>query len=148
MLQRVRKSLIKSSAMACFDSTASGSALPSSSACSGKSPTMNACSAFNSFNLLLIDNSMLIRSIPSEYSPSFGSGITTSSLILKAFVWRAMAAVRARSSQNFLRASAETAIKPSPSRALHMRTMAEATCPTAFSSSDAISAIKTIFGRC
>ncbi len=52
--------------------------------------------------------------------------MTTSSLILKALVCLAMAAVRARSSQNFLRASAETAMKPSPPRALAMRTTAEA----------------------
>ena len=44
------------------------------------------------------------------------SGITTSSLILNAFVCRAIAAVRERSSQNFLRASALTATKPSPER--------------------------------
>ena len=47
-----------------------------------------------------------------------GSGITTSSLILKALVCLAMAAVRARSSQNFLRVSALTAMKPSAERAL------------------------------
>jgi hypothetical protein len=63
-----------------------------------------------------IDSSMLMRSMPSVYSPSRGSGITTSSLILKALVWRAIAAVRARSSQNFLRASADTAMKPSAER--------------------------------
>jgi hypothetical protein len=57
---------------------------------------------------------MLMRSMPSVYSPMRGSGITTSSLILKALVWREMAAVRLRSSQNFLRASALTATKPSP----------------------------------
>jgi hypothetical protein len=34
-----------------------------------------------------------------------GSGMTTSSLTLKALVWREMAAVRERSSQNFLRVS-------------------------------------------
>ena len=44
--------------------------------------------------------------------------MTTSSLILNALVCRAIAAVRARSSQNFLRASADTATKPSPPRAL------------------------------
>ena len=42
-----------------------------------------------------------------------GSGMTTSSLSLKALVWREMAAVRERSSQNFLRVSASTAMKPS-----------------------------------
>ena len=50
------------------------------------------------------------------------SGITTSSLILKALVCLLIAAVRLRSSQNFLRASALTATKPSPARALAMRT--------------------------
>ena len=93
------------------------------------------------------DSSMLMRSIPSEYSPSRGSGITTSSLILKAFVWRAIAAVRARSSQNFLRASADTAMKPSAPRALAIRTSCDAAAPAAFSSSDAMSASSTIFGR-
>ena len=68
------------------------------------------------------DSSMLMRSMPSVYSPMRGSGITTSSLILKALVCLAIAAVRLRSSQNFLRASALTATKPSPPRALAMRT--------------------------
>jgi len=45
-----------------------------------------------------------------------GSGITTSSLILKALVCLLMAAVRLRSSQNFLRASGLMAMKPSPAR--------------------------------
>ena len=52
--------------------------------------------------------------MPSEYSPSLGRGITTSSLILNAFVCFAIAAVLARSSQKRFLASAETAIKPSP----------------------------------
>ena len=52
--------------------------------------------------------------------------MTTSSLILNALVCLAIAAVRARSSQNFLRASAETATKPSAPRALAMRTTSEA----------------------
>src|SRR6476619_4704097 len=47
--------------------------------------------------------------------------MTTSSLILNAFVCRAIAAVRERSSQNFLRASPDTATKPSAPRALAMR---------------------------
>jgi hypothetical protein len=59
-------------------------------------------------------SSMLMRSMPSVYSAMRGSGITTSSLILKALVWRLMAAVRLRSSQNFLRASGLMAMKPSP----------------------------------
>jgi hypothetical protein len=59
---------------------------------------------------------MLMRSMPSEYSPSRPRGITTSSFTLKALVWAAMAAVRERSSQNFLRASGVTATKPSPPR--------------------------------
>ena len=44
--------------------------------------------------------------------------MTTSSLILNAFVCRAIAAVRARSSQNRLRASADTATKPSAPRSV------------------------------
>ena len=60
--------------------------------------------------------------------------MTTSSLILNALVCRAIAAVRARSSQNFLRASADTATKPSPPRALAMRTTSEAAFATASSS--------------
>ena len=52
--------------------------------------------------------------------------MTTSSLILNALVCLAIAAVRARSSQNFLRASADTATKPSAPRALAMRTTSEA----------------------
>ena len=60
--------------------------------------------------------------------------MTTSSLILNALVCRAIAAVRARSSQNFLRASADTATKPSAPRALAMRTTSEAAFATASSS--------------
>ncbi len=69
---------------------------------------------------------MLMRSIASVYSPMRSSGMTTSSLILNALVCRAIAAVRARSSQNLRRASALTATKPSPLRALAMRTTSEA----------------------
>jgi hypothetical protein len=76
-----------------------------------------------------------------------GSGITTSSLTLKALVWREMAAVRERSSQNFLRVSASTAMKPSAARRLHMRTTSEAAAITAFSSWPTMSPISTIFGR-
>jgi hypothetical protein len=68
---------------------------------------------------------MLMRSMPSVYSAMRGSGITTSSLILKALVWRLMAAVRLRSSQNFLRASGLTATKPSPLRELARRTTSD-----------------------
>jgi hypothetical protein len=76
-----------------------------------------------------------------------GSGMTTSSLTLKALVWREMAAVRERSSQNFLRVSASTAMKPSAPRRLHMRTTSEAARITAVSSSPTMSPISTIFGR-
>ncbi|MNJ62962.1 hypothetical protein D3C77_588210 [compost metagenome] len=75
-----------------------------------------------------------------------GSGITTSSLILKALVWRAIAAVRERSSQNFLRASGLTATKPSPWRVLARRTTSLAAAATASSSSPTMSPIKTILG--
>ena len=61
---------------------------------------------------------MLMRSMPSVYSPIRGSGITTSSLTLKALVCLLIAAVRLRSSQNFLRASGLTATKPSPRAAV------------------------------
>ena len=61
--------------------------------------------------------------MPSEYSPSFGRGITTSSLILNALVCLAMAAVLARSSQKRFLASADTAIKPSPSLELAICTI-------------------------
>ena len=90
---------------------------------------------------------MLMRSMPSVYSPMRGSGITTSSLILKALVWRAMAAVRLRSSQNFLRASALMAMKPSPLRELAMRTTSLVARATAASSSPTMSPISTIFGN-
>ena len=76
-----------------------------------------------------------------------GSGITTSSLILKALVCLAMAAVRARSSQNFLRASGLTAMKAFAAArvgdAHHLRCGGA----TAFSSSPTMSPISTIFGR-
>jgi hypothetical protein len=87
-----------------------------------------------------------MRSMPSVYSPMRSSGITTSSLILKALVWRLIAAVRLRSSQNFLRASGETATKPSPPRALAMRTTSEVARATASASSPTISPTSTIFG--
>ncbi len=89
---------------------------------------------------------MLMRSMPSVYSPMRGSGITTSSLILKALVWREIAAVRLRSSQNFLRASADTATKPSPERVLAMRTTSEVARATASGSSPTMSPTSTILG--
>jgi hypothetical protein len=73
--------------------------------------------------------------------------MTTSSLILKALVWRLMAAVRLRSSQNFLRASALMATKPSPLRELAKRTTSEVARATASASSPAMSPINTILGR-
>ena len=148
MRQCARKSRNNCKAITCFDCTICISALPSSSACNGNSLCIKTSRASRSCSLLLIDSSILMRSIPSEYSPNRGNGITTSSLILKALVCLAMAAVRARSNQNFLRASADTATNPSPLRALHKRTMCDAASPTAFSSSEAMSAINTILGRC
>ncbi len=65
---------------------------------------------------------------------------------MKALVCLAMAAVRLRSSQNFLRASALTATKPSPDRPLAMRTTSLVARATAFSSSPTMSPISTIFG--
>ena len=73
--------------------------------------------------------------------------MTTSSLILNALVWRAIAAVRARSSQNFLRASADTATKPSAPRSAASRSTSDAARATASSSSPTMSPISTIFGR-
>ena len=73
-------------------------------------------------NLFFIDNSILNRSIPFEYSPSLSKGITTSSLILNALVCLAIAAVLARSAQKFFLASGDTAIKPSPDLRLAMVT--------------------------
>ena len=58
-----------------------------------------------------------------------------------------MAAVRLRSSQNFLRASALTAMKPSPERALAMRTTSLVARATASSSSPTMSPNSAIFGR-
>ena len=89
---------------------------------------------------------MLIRSMPSVYSPMRGNGITTSSLILKALVCLLIAAVRLRSSQNFLRASALTATNPSPARLLAMRTTSLVARATTSASSPAMSPISTIFG--
>lgn len=89
-----------------------------------------------------------MRSMPSLYSARRSSGITTSSLILKALVWAAMAAVRARSAQNWRRASGLTATKPSALRALARRITCEAAAATRSSSSPAMSAISTILGIC
>lgn len=74
------------------------------------------------------------------------SGITTSSLTLKALVWRLMAAVRLRSAQNFLRASGLTAMKPSPERALARRMTSLAALATRSSSSPTMSPNSAIFG--
>ena len=90
---------------------------------------------------------MLMRSMPSVYSAMRGKGMTTSSLILKALVWRLMAAVRLRSNQNFLRASGLTAMKPSPERALAKRTTSEVTRATSSASSPAMSPNNTISGK-
>ena len=90
---------------------------------------------------------MFMRSMPSLYSDNRGNGITTSSLILKALVCAAIAAVRERSDQNCFRASLLTAIKPSASRVLAIRTTSEAAEATICSSSPAISISKTIFGK-
>ena len=87
-----------------------------------------------------------MRSMPSVYSAMRGSGITTSSLILKALVCLLMAAVRLRSSQNFLRASGLMATKPSPLRELAMRTTSEVARATASASSPAMSPTSTILG--
>ncbi|MNS66488.1 hypothetical protein D3C72_997060 [compost metagenome] len=115
---------------------------------SGRLPrAKNASSVSTSLSLLLIDSSILMRSMPSVYSPIRFSGITTSSLILKALVCLAIAAVRDRSSQNFLRASGLTAIKPSPLLPLAMRITSEVARATASSSSPTISPISTIFGK-
>ncbi len=90
---------------------------------------------------------MLIRSIASVYSPIRFSGITTSSLILKALVCFAIAAVRLRSSQKRLRASALTATKPSPLLPLAMRITSEVAAATASASSPTMSPISTILGK-
>jgi hypothetical protein len=89
---------------------------------------------------------MLMRSMPSVYSPMRSSGMTTSSLILKALVCFEMAAVRLRSSQNFFRASGLMAIKPSPLRELAIRTTSEVARATSSALSPAISPNNTIFG--
>ncbi len=73
--------------------------------------------------------------------------MTTSSLILNALVCLLIAAVRLRSSQNFLRASALTATKPSPERALAMRTTSLVARATASASSPTMSPNSTIFGK-
>ena len=88
-----------------------------------------------------------MRSIASVYSPMRSSGMTTSSLILKALVCLLIAAVRLRSSQNFFRASALTATKPSPERALAMRTTSLVARATASASSPTMSPKSAIFGR-
>ena len=92
-------------------SSAEGMSLASSLLPSGRLPLVkNSVNASASASLFCSDSSMLMRSMPSVYSAMRGSGITTSSLILKALVCLLMAAVRLRSSQNFLRASGLMAI--------------------------------------
>ena len=90
---------------------------------------------------------MLIRSIASVYSPMRPSGMTTSSLILNALVWRAIAAVRERSSQNFFLASADTATKPSPLRPFAIRTTSDAARATSSAFSPTMSPNSAIFGK-
>ena len=63
-----------------------------------------------------------------------GSGMTTSSLSLNALVCLEIAAVRERSSQNFLRVSASTAMKPSAERWLQRSTISDAAAITAVAS--------------
>ena len=94
-----------------------------------------------------MESSMLMRSMPSEYSARRGSGITTSSLILNALVCLAMAAVRARSSQNRFLVSAVTATNPSPPRVFAMRTTADAALATSSTLSPTMSPNRTILGR-
>ncbi|EWS62839.1 hypothetical protein Y695_03931 [Hydrogenophaga sp. T4] len=106
-----------------------------------------ASSASQSLSLLRSDSSMLMRSMPSVYSPMRGSGITTSSFTLKALVCLLMAAVRLRSSQNFLRASALMATKPSPLRPLARRITSLVARATASASSPTMSPTSTIFGK-
>ena len=104
-------------------------------------------SASHKDSLLRRLSSILMRSIPSVYSAMRGSGITTSSLILKALVCLLMAAVFLRSSQNFLRACGLIAMKPSPPRELAMRTTSEVARATASASSPAMSPNKAILGK-
>ncbi len=85
--------------------------------------------------------------MPSVYSPMRGSGITTSSFTLNAFVCLEIAAVRLRSSQNFLRASALMAMNPSPLRPLARRTTSLVARATTSASSPTMSPTSTIFGR-
>ena len=73
--------------------------------------------------------------------------MTTSSLILNAFVCLEIAAVRLRSAQNFLRASLDTAMKPSAERALAMRTTSDAAFATPSSVSPTMSPSRIIRGR-
>ena len=126
-----------------FSSSSSASYLPNGNTGCAK----NSNSSSHKRILLRKLSSMLIRSMPSVYSAIRGSGITTSSLILKALVWREMAAVRLRSAQNFLADSGVVAIKPSPARLLAMRTTSLVALATASISSPTISPISTILGK-
>ncbi|MNE55270.1 hypothetical protein D3C80_1500960 [compost metagenome] len=140
------------SSCACWTRSSSSSAegISPASSClpSGRLPAAKKSSnASQSLILLRRLSSMLMRSMPSVYSAMRGRGITTSSLILNALVWREIAAVRLRSSQNFLRASALTAVKPSPLRELAMRTTSAATRATSSALSPAMSPSSTILGR-
>jgi hypothetical protein len=93
-----------------------------------------------------IDSSMLMRSMPSVYSPSRGSGITTSSLILKALVCgRSPRCARGRARRSCA-PRRETAMKPSPARVGDAHHLGGGAA-TASSSSPTMSPISTIFGR-
>ena len=142
----------RTTAKACETRSSSNSAeaisLVSSSLPKGKLPLLKKSSnSLHNLILLRMDNSMLMRSMPSVYSAMRGKGITTSSLILKALVCLLMAAVFLRSNQNFLRASGLTAMKPSPLRELAMRTTSEVTLATSSALSPAMSPTNTILGR-
>ena len=129
------------------NNSAAGTSLASAILPKGKSlRPKNSVRASHKLSLLRKLSSMLMRSIPSVYSAMRGNGITTSSLILKALVWREIAAVFLRSSQNFLRASALMATKPSPLRELAIRTTSDAARATASASSPAKSPTNTILG--
>ena len=80
---------------------------------------------------------MLMRSMPSVYSAMRGSGITTSSLILKALVWRLMAAVRLRVEPELLARLGADGDKTLAGAELAMRTTSLVARATASASSPA-----------
>jgi hypothetical protein len=106
-----------------------------------------ACNSLASLILLRRLSSMLMRSMPSVYSPMRGSGITTSSLILKALVCLLMAAVLLAVEPELLARLGADGGETFAAAPLASRTTSLVARATASGSSPTMSPISTILGK-